>query len=53
MESYVLWDLWWTKWYWGAFSLNTSVSSTNYRYTNGITFINRLEKCRLLGCGAV
>jgi hypothetical protein len=25
----VMWDLWWTKWRWGRFSLSTSVSPAN------------------------
>jgi hypothetical protein len=30
----VKWDLWWTKWRWGRFSLNTSVSPANIHSTN-------------------
>jgi hypothetical protein len=29
-----MWDLWWTKWRWGRFSPNTSVSSANLHSTN-------------------
>jgi hypothetical protein len=30
----VKWDLWWTKWLWGRFSLSTSVSPANLHSTN-------------------
>jgi hypothetical protein len=29
----VKWDLWWTKWRWGTFSLSTSVSPANLHST--------------------
>jgi hypothetical protein len=29
-----MWDLWWTKWYWGRFSSSTSVSPANLHSTN-------------------
>jgi hypothetical protein len=29
-----MWDLWWTKWRWGRFSLTTSVSPANLHSTN-------------------
>jgi hypothetical protein len=29
-----MWDLWWTKWRWGRFSLNTLVSPANLYSTN-------------------
>jgi hypothetical protein len=29
----VMWDLWWTKWRWGRFSLSTSVSPANLHST--------------------
>jgi hypothetical protein len=29
-----MWDLWWTKWRWGRFSPNTSVSPANLHFTN-------------------
>jgi hypothetical protein len=29
-----MWDLWWTKWYWGRFSPSTSVSPANPYSTN-------------------
>jgi hypothetical protein len=29
-----MWDLWWTKWQWGRFSQNTSVSITNSHSTD-------------------
>jgi hypothetical protein len=29
----VKWDLWWTKWRWGGFSLSTSVSPANLHFT--------------------
>jgi hypothetical protein len=37
-----LWDLWWTKWYWGRFSPNTSVSPANSHSTKYSIFINLL-----------
>jgi hypothetical protein len=33
----VKWDLWWTKWRWGRFSLSTSVSPANLHSTNCFT----------------
>jgi hypothetical protein len=30
----VVWDLWWTKWRWGTFSPNTSVSPANLHSIN-------------------
>jgi hypothetical protein len=30
----VMWDLWWTKWHWGRFSLSTSISPANPQSTN-------------------
>jgi hypothetical protein len=30
----VMWDLWWTKWCWGRFSLSTSLSPVNLYSTN-------------------
>jgi hypothetical protein len=36
----VIWDLWWTKWHCGRFSLSTSVSLANSHLTNCSTFIN-------------
>jgi hypothetical protein len=40
----VKWDLWWTKWRWGRFSLSTSVSPANLHSTNcsTITLIHHL-----------
>jgi hypothetical protein len=35
----VMWDLWWTKWRWGRFSSNTSVSPANLHCTNCSTII--------------
>jgi hypothetical protein len=35
----VMWDLWWTKWRWGRFSLSTSVSPANLHSTNCSTII--------------
>jgi hypothetical protein len=35
----VMWDLWWTKWYWGRFSPGISVSSVNSHSTDCSTFI--------------
>jgi hypothetical protein len=29
-----MWDLWWTKWHWGKFSPNTSVSLVNLHSTD-------------------
>jgi hypothetical protein len=29
-----MWDLWWTEWYWYLSSPSTSVSSSNYHFTN-------------------
>jgi hypothetical protein len=29
-----MWDLWWTKWRWGRFSLSASVSPANLHSTN-------------------
>jgi hypothetical protein len=29
-----MWDLWWTKWRWGRFSPNTSVSPANLYSAN-------------------
>jgi hypothetical protein len=29
-----MWDLWWTKWYWGRFSPSTKVSPANPHSTN-------------------
>jgi hypothetical protein len=30
VPSQVMWDLWWTKWYWGRFSPSASVSPANH-----------------------
>jgi hypothetical protein len=30
----VMWDLWWTKWWWGRFSGSISVSPVNLHSTN-------------------
>jgi hypothetical protein len=35
----VMWDLWWTKWHWGRFSPNTSVSPANFHSTDCSTLI--------------
>jgi hypothetical protein len=35
----VIWDLLWTKWHWGGFSLHTSVSPANPHFTNSSIFI--------------
>jgi hypothetical protein len=35
----VIWDLWWTKWYWGRFSPSTSVSPANPHSSDYSTFI--------------
>jgi hypothetical protein len=35
----IMWDLWWTKWRWGRFSLSTSVSPANLHSTNYSTII--------------
>jgi hypothetical protein len=35
----VMWDLWWTKWHWGRFSLSTSVPLANSHSTDYSTFI--------------
>jgi hypothetical protein len=34
-----MWDLWWTKWRWGRFSPNTSVSPANLHSINCSTVI--------------
>jgi hypothetical protein len=36
---HVIWDLWLTKWHWGRFSPNTSVSPANSHSTNCSTLI--------------
>jgi hypothetical protein len=37
-----MWGLWWTKWHWGRFSPNTSVSLANHQCTNfSIIIISR------------
>jgi hypothetical protein len=35
----VMWDLWWTKWHWGRFSPNTSVSPANSHSTDSSTLV--------------
>jgi hypothetical protein len=37
----VMWDLWWTKWRWGRFSLSTSASPTNLHSTKFSITITR------------
>jgi hypothetical protein len=39
VQDQVMWDLWWAKWYWGRFSLSTSVSPANLHPTNCSTII--------------
>jgi hypothetical protein len=34
-----MWGLWWTKWHWGRFSPNTSVSPASFHPTDCSTFI--------------
>jgi hypothetical protein len=34
-----MWDLWWTKWYWGMFSPSSSVSPANSHSTDCSTII--------------
>jgi hypothetical protein len=34
-----MWDLWWTKWRWGRFSPNTSVSRANLHYSTNFSTI--------------
>jgi hypothetical protein len=38
-QGQIMWDMWWTKWHWGRFSLITSVSSANSRSTGCSTLI--------------
>jgi hypothetical protein len=35
-----MWELWFTNWHWGMFSLSTSVSLTNSHFNNYATFSN-------------
>jgi hypothetical protein len=39
MPGQVMWDLCWTKWHWGRFSLSTSVSPANSQSTDCSTII--------------
>jgi hypothetical protein len=39
VRAQVIWDLWWTKWHWGKFSLCTSVSPANSHFTDCSTLI--------------
>ena len=43
-----MWDLWWTKWHWSKFSLNTSVFTCQYKATNAPYSFPHLHGC----CGA-